>query len=181
MSASNCPAGPLTQYFTATEFLGAINDLQLRRGLVTATRHLICPFLNDTLFTKGLLDIRSLQDLPIHTIFNRRDRNNIPYLLSDLAGDLRRGSVSRLTIDARTEEAIKALAENLNDLPLTPPPVLIEDASAQHYLVLEGNKRFCALALGAPRARQRAFEALVGCSSLTWSAILAQFGMTSAA
>lgn len=121
--------------------------------------------------------MRCLQDLPIHTIFSRRDRNNIPYLISDLAADLRQGSMSRSSIDEQTEGVIRALSQNLNGLPLTPLPVLVEDVSAQHYLVLEGNKRFCALALGAPYTSPRPLEAIVGCSRLTWTDMLRQFGM----
>jgi len=101
----------------------------------------------------------------------------VPYLLTDLGADLRTGSIDHLTIDQKTEDAIEALAVDLPNLPAQPEPVIVEDSSGQHYLILEGNKRASAVAFVTAAALPRACDAYVGRSALTWAQLLAAFRM----
>jgi hypothetical protein len=142
-----------------------------------ATRQLIAPFLGNTLFCRGALVFSFVRSVPIHTIFSRRDRGNVPYLLTELGSDLRAGKVDRQTIDQQTEGAIRSLAGVLANLPPLPLPVIVEDVSAQHYLILEGNRRFSAVAFVDPAALPAPCQALIGRSPTTWPQMLANFKM----
>jgi hypothetical protein len=114
------------------------------------------------------------------SIFSRRSLGNVPYLLTELGGDLRGGTVDRATIDQPTEDAIRVLANDLRNLPVLPLPVIVEDSSGQHYLILEGNKRFSAVALADSASLPPPCEALVGQTLLAWSQMLAAFSMVPA-
>ena len=105
----------------------------------------------------------------------------MPYLLADLVKDLREGTVSRLTIDETTENAIRSLARDVSAIPVSPLPVIIEASSAQHYLILEGNKRFGAIALADSSSQSLTLDAYIGRSTLSWAELLANYRMRSAA
>jgi hypothetical protein len=169
------PSGPLAAHFRSAESPALFTGPQPR--LIIDTRGLIAPLLDNTVFCCGDLAFSFLKDVTVHLIAPRRDRANVPYLLSELANDLRGGTVSRQAIGPRTEAAIRGLAEDVLRLPLHPLPVVVEDRSGEHYLVLEGAKRFAAVALADPTILPPPCEALVGSSSLTWPEMLRLFGM----
>jgi hypothetical protein len=151
-----------------------------QHGLFADTRGLIFPFLGNTVFCRGVLAFSFVRAVPAFTIFSRRSLGNVPYLLTDLGGDLRAGTVDRATINQLTEDTIRALAADLGNLPALPLPVIVEDSSEQHYLILEGNKRFSAVALADSASLPPPCEALVGRTSLVWPQMLALFSMVPA-
>jgi hypothetical protein len=175
------PTGRIANYFQLSRRVSRALDWSLALELLRTTRHLIQPFLTNTEFLLGRLDVSVLHEVPLHTIFARRERGNVPYLLSDLASDLRDGTVSRLAIDTKTEEDIRSLASLTDSFPLTPLPVIVEDCTGKHCLILEGNKRFTALCLTDCAASIATLEIYVGHTTMTWSNMLAQFNMKEAA
>lgn len=175
------PSGALSQHFQANESPAKADSSALRTELVVATRHLVEPCLANTEFCRGVLSASFVRSVPTHTIFSRRDRGNVPYLLADLVKDLREGTVSRLTIDETTENAIRSLARDVSAIPVSPLPVIIEASSAQNYLILEGNKRFGAIALADSNSQSLRLDAYIGRSTLRWPELLANYGMRSAA
>lgn len=170
------PTGLLAGHFR-TSATPALVPAHLLPDLLLSTRHLIGPFLGNTAFCHGTLAFSFVKAVPVFTLFSRRNLGNVPYLLTELGSDLRAGSVDRATIDQPTEDTIRALAADLGKLPSQPLPVIVEDDSGQHYLVLEGNKRFSAVALDDPAALPSPCEALVGRTPWTWPQMLALFGM----
>lgn len=161
--------GTLSQYFQPSEEARTVAGVDLQRELGKATRDLVRGYFSNTAFARGFLDLTFVRHVPSHTIFSRRDRGRVPYLLADLANDLRSGSVSRLTINEATETVIRSLVRTAVSMPVTPPVVIVEDSSAQHYLILEGNKRLTAVLLADSTATPARLEAYVGHSALDWS------------
>lgn len=175
------PRGPLSQYFEVTEPPSPMVSVVLRDKLLAATRWLVTHHFANTVFARGLLDLTFVWKVPTHTIFSRRDQGRAPYLLADLAEDLRKGTLSRETIDDRTEREILSLVDTIPILPDSPPPVVIEDSSARHYLILEGNKRFAAAAFVDSGTALPKLEAYVGRSRLSWRQLLSLHSMEPAA
>jgi hypothetical protein len=169
------PRGPLATHFHTGRSPVLLTGPQPR--LIIDTKGLIAPFLDNTVFCIGDLGFSFLKDVPVHLITSRRDRGNVPYLVTDLATDLRAGTVSRRAIDAGTEAAIRTFAQDVLRLPLYPLPVIVEDRSGGHYLVLDGTKRLSAVALADPAALPPPCEALAGTSRLGWPEMLGLFGM----
>jgi hypothetical protein len=85
-----------------------------------------------------------------------------------------------VTIDRKTEDTIRALADDLSNLPTLPLLVILEDNSGRNYLILEGNKRLSAVALADPAIAPPPCKALVGRTPLTWLQMLAFFNMVPA-
>ncbi len=158
---------------------GAIDtsDPVLRKELLQASRNLIRPFLDNTHFQRGWLSLPFLYDVPAYTIFSRREKGDVPYLLLDLVSDISSDAVSRLTIDERTESVIRSLANSIAGLPSTPFPVIVEDCAREHCLILEGNKRLTAAALADRDLSGWVLEAYIGRTSMSWQKMLAIFGM----
>jgi hypothetical protein len=173
------PSGPLAGYFQTNEAPAPI-PLHLRQRLFNDTRRLIYPFFSNTAFCRGMLDFRFIRAVPTLTIISRRNLGNMPYLLTDLGNDLRAGTVDRHTVNQPTEDAIRALAADPAHFPALPLPVIVEDNSGRYYLILEGNKRFSAVALADPVVLPQPVEALVGHAACTWPEMLAFFNMTPA-
>ncbi len=162
------PSGVLSQYFQPRAKARKVISAALQGELGKATRGLILGYFPNTVFARGSLDLAFVRHVPSHTIFSRRDCGCVPYLLADLVRDLRSGRVSRLTIDEVTETAIRSLVGSAVSMPAKPPFVVVEDSSAQHYLILEGNKRLTAVLLAHATPPPR-LDAYVGHSTLDWS------------
>jgi len=175
------PIGSIVNYFQVLERPSGTSDLSLPLELLQSTRRLVSPFLTNTEFFRGRLNMSVVYEVPLHTIFARREKGNVPYLLSDIASDLKNGAVSRLTIDIETERNIRSLASLKECIPLTPLPVIVEDCVGNHCLILEGNKRFTAFCLTERTATIATLNAYVGRTSMSWSNMLAQFKMNEAA
>ena len=175
------PIGSILNYFQVLERTSGTSDPSLRLELLQSTRRLVSPFLNNTEFFRGRLNMSVINEVPLHTIFARREEGNVPYLLSDIASDLKNGTVSRLTINIETEKSIRSLASLKESFPLTPLPVIIEDCEGIHCLILEGNKRFTAFCLTDRAATIATLDAYVGHTSMNWPSMLAQFNMNEAA
>ncbi|MDQ3582623.1 MAG: hypothetical protein M3495_13910 [Pseudomonadota bacterium] len=173
------PKGELSRFFRETEYVNVTQDSRLWEELIDGTRNLIYPIIACTELRIGILRMDVINSLPLHTIFARRDRNDTPYSLTDLANDLEFRMVSRLTIDEPTEKTIRSLAATL-PFPRLPRPMLVEDSAAKHYLLLDGNKRFAATAISARDKMPHAIEVFVGRCTGTWSEILSCFGMKDA-
>lgn len=154
----------------------AITGDSSRQLLLVDTRELIRPFLDNSVFFCGTLDLLCASQMELHTVFSRRDRGGVPYALTDLANDLRSGQVSRTTIDEDTEAAIHNLASGAT-LPEYPQPVLIRDEDKSHCLILEGNKRLTAVSLNPERWQSVTMRALIGETLMSWSDILGCLGM----
>lgn len=170
-------ASRIANYFQVLERISGTVDSSLSLELLQTTNCLVVPFLPNTEFFRGRLDVSVVYEVPLHTIFARREQGKVPYLLSDLASDLKDGAVSRLTIDTETEEKIRSLARVslTGSFPLTPLPVIVEDCEGKHCLILDGNRRFTALCLTDRAATIVSLEAYVGHTIMSWSTMLAQF------
>ncbi len=175
------PTSCIANYFQVLERISSA-DSSVSLELIQSTRSLVCPFLPNTEFFRGRLDLSIAYEVPLHTIFARREQGNVPYLLSDLASDLKDGAVSRLTINTETEEKIRSLARAIltDGFPLTPLPVIVEDCEGKHRLILESNGRFTALWLTDRAASNTTVEAYVGHTTMRWSRMLAQCNMNEA-
>ena len=174
------PGGPLSGYFQATETESLIVDEVLCDELLRGTRGLIAPYLKNTVFARGAVDLAFVRDVSTYTIFSRVDRGATPYRLSELASDLDNGIASELTIDAPTRSAIHSLLRVAERMPPRPMVVIVEDTSGSRYLILEGNKR-CAAAALARDVLLPTLPAYVGHSQLNWEDILKNHGMIAAA
>ncbi len=175
------PSGRLARYFQPSEAPALVCDSARQAELVLSTNCLVVPCLDNTEFCRGRLDLSCLGALPLFTILARRNRGKMPYLLADLVTDLRAGALDRATIDEQTEIAIRSLADDVGRVAAVPAPVIVEDSSGNHYLILDGNKRLSALALADSRRLPDAVEACVGRSVLTWGELLAHYNMNPAA
>lgn len=152
----------------------------MRNRLNDETRGLVTPFWDNTVFEQGLLDFRFVRDVDVHTIFSRHERGRSPYLLQEEANDLHNQSVDLQTINDETERNIRELAGLIGELPVNPRPVIVEDGTATHDLILEGNKRTTAVAYADSQC-PTSMRALIGHSSLTWRDMLARFGLNPSA
>jgi hypothetical protein len=86
------PNGLLSGHFQTSQ-VPVMLDSQQQRDLCATTRGLIVPFLANTLFCRGVLSFSFVRAVPTFTIFSRRDRGTLPYLLTELGSDLRAGTV----------------------------------------------------------------------------------------
>jgi len=170
------PNGPLAGYFKTNDAPAQISPHQ-QHDLFVNTRGLIGPFLDNTVFCRGVLAFSFVRAVPAFTIFSCRNLGNVPYLLTELGRDVRAGSFNRATIDQPTEDTIRGLAADLGKLPALPLPVIVEDSSGQHYLTLEGNKRFSAVALADSASLPPLCEALVGWTLLAGPQMLGRLSM----
>ena len=151
-----------------------LTDREQIRELAEATRCLVLPCLANTLFASGQLNLASAREVRLHTIFSRRDRGDIPYLLSALAADIERQEVHRATISSEVEASIRILARLGPSSFDGPTPVIVE--ADGECLILEGNKRFVALAL-MPSRQEAIVPAWVGGSTLRWDQLVALYNM----
>ncbi len=125
------PNGPPAGYFKTNDAPAPISPHQ-QNDLFVDTRGLIGPFLGNTVFCRGVLAFSFVRAVPAFTICSRRNLGNVPYLLTELGGDVRAGTVDRATNDQPTEDTIRGLAADLGNLPALPLPVIVEDSSGQH-------------------------------------------------
>ena len=152
-----------------------VTDPGVLNELIHGTRQLAAPFLSNTDFWIGELDTSVLTDGYVFTVWRRDDKGGVPYSITELAEDLERGQVDRRSISQEVESAIWHFA-SVDCVPATPMPVVIEDCTGRHMLVLEGNRRLSGLVLGR-KASQRAIQVYAGHTWLPWWAMLSRLGL----
>lgn len=146
-------------------------------ALCRTTRGLIEPFVEESHFSIGLLDVSISKHPKLHTIFSKYNQGKVPYLAQDLAKDITNCTLDRQTINLNTENTIKFFAENISKIPATPSVVLITDKLKSHFLFLEGNKRLSGFALSGNNLNTK-IETYFGKSHYSWSQILVFYGMS---
>jgi ActR/RegA family two-component response regulator len=141
------------------------------------TRNLALFCVNHTVFARGYLNAAALQLTRFYTIFCRTDRQDTPYLLRELAHDLRMRAVERGTISEEIEQQIRSFAAHKECPPESPEPVIVEDGYGSCYLILDGNKRLTALALNDMLRRKERLRVWMGHSGLPWASLLSCYEM----
>jgi len=97
------PNGPLAGYFKTNDAPAPISPHQ-QNDLFVDTRGLIGPFLGNTVFCRGVLAFSFVRAVPAFTICSHRNLGNVPYLVTELGGDVRAGRLTgpRMTSRLRT-------------------------------------------------------------------------------
>lgn len=147
-------------------------------ALCRTTRRLIEPYVEESDFSVGLLEVSISKLFKLHTIFAKQNQGKVPYLVQDLAKDIASDTIDRQTIDSDTENTIKYFANNSTNIPVTPSFVIITDKLNSHYLILEGNKRISGYALSSTNSNKK-IETYFGQSNFSWAQILKFYGMFS--
>jgi CheY-like chemotaxis protein len=166
--------GPLAQHFVTMETPRVLTERE-RDAMLQGTQFLALPCINNTAFACGQLHPAALLSARTYTSIRRADRHDSPYLLWELAHDLRRRIVSKNTISEELEQRIRALAGEI--LPERPEPVIVEDDSGSRYLILDGNKRLAALTLTDTLGRREHLHVWMGRSKLPWASLLSCYEM----
>jgi CheY-like chemotaxis protein len=166
--------GALAPHFLTAETPRILTGHE-RDAMLHETRLLALPCINHTLFACGQVNAAALLSARTYTIFRRPEKQGSPYLLWELAHDVRRGAVSRNTISEAVEQRIRALAHEVPQE--RPEPVILEDGSGSHYMILDGNTRLAALALNDSLRRKDRLHVWMGRSRFPWASLLSCYEM----
>jgi CheY-like chemotaxis protein len=169
-------SGALSRHFSPIDAPRVLNRAE-RESMLRETSWLALPCINNTTFACGDLDPAALLAARTYTVFRREDRRGCPpYLLWELAHDLRCGTVDSRSINRDVELRIRSLA-SAPAFSEQPAPVIVESAPGTAYLILDGNKRLTALALTDTLDRRKALRVWMGHSALPWGSLLSCYEM----
>lgn len=146
--------------------------------LCRTTRRLVEPFVTNSTFSAGTLNVSISKYFPLYTIFAQRNQGNTPYLVQDLANNIKKANLDRQTINEETENTIRYFANNPTEVPNSPAFVIITDYQFCKYLILEGNKRLSGFALSNIEINTK-FETYFVQTTFQWEEILNFFNMVS--
>ena len=166
--------GLIKNYASEITDIGLVSESELAQYLVQITNGMFRCYLKNTYMYSVTIKPDFINIPTIHTIFSRRDKGYVPYLLSDLSSDLINNSFSRLVIDTDTEESILNISSNLRSIDFnTKNIVIIEDKDGENYLILEGNKRTVGMHIAQNDKVSPISKVFIGKTELSWEDMLA--------
>lgn len=175
---NNHLTGSLSKYIKTKKDIGLVKNDALIKEMVVSSNHLIYCYLNNTYFFECSIQPEFANMSNLYTIFSRRDSGCIPYLVSDLSGDLLNSSVSRQTINIETEKQILSMRATLESLFVNgTKSIIVECSESTNYLILEGNKRITALHMNQDEFTEP-INTHVGKTLLSWQSMLALHEMS---